>query len=333
MAYFARRLGFFVLTLWAAVTLNFIIPRLMPGNPAEQIVRQLVGRNANIDPAQIRAVEVMLGIDNGQSIFEQYAIYMQNTLRGDFGTSYSYFPYSVTEMIGQTAPWTLTLIGVTTVFGFVVGTVLGAYAAWRRNTRFDSVVSLGSTFIGTLPFFWIGLALVYILAIRFEVLPTGGGYGGDVDQGWNWPFIRSVVYHAILPGMTLLVLAPIGWILGMRNNMVQILGDDYTRLARAKGLPERRIAIWYGARNAILPQVTALALALGGLIGGSVIVEEIFDYPGTGRLLLEALGVRDYPLMQTIFLFTVVGVLIANLIADILYGILDPRVRRGGGAS
>ena len=144
MAYFVRRLGFFVLTLWAAVTLNFIIPRLMPGNPAEQIVRQLVGRNANIDPSQIRAVEVMLGIDNGQSIFEQYVIYMQNTLRGDFGTSYSYFPYSVTDMIGQTAPWTLTLIGVTTVFGFIVGTVLGAYAAWRRNSRFDSVVSPGT---------------------------------------------------------------------------------------------------------------------------------------------------------------------------------------------
>ena len=329
MPYFARRIGFFVVTLWAAVTLNFLIPRLIPGDPAEQIIRQLVGQSANIDPAQIRAVQVMLGIDTDQSVFEQYVSYMQNTLRGDFGTSYTYFPYTVTHMIGQTFPWTLTLILVTTAFGFVIGTLLGAFAAWRRNTRFDAWVSVGSTFIGTLPFFWVALALIYLLAIQFRILPTGGGYGGDVDQGWNWPYIRSVISHALLPGLSLLILAPIGWILAMRNNMVQILGDDYTRLARAKGLPERRIAIWYGARNAILPQVTSLALTIGGLIGGNVIVEQIFNYPGTGRLLFEALGVRDYPLMQTIFLFIVVGVLVANLIADILYGILDPRVRRG----
>lgn len=330
MVYFARRLGFFFVTLWAAVTLNFLIPRMIPGDPAEAIVRQLVGRNAAIDPNQIRAVQAMLGLDNDQTIFQQYVTYIGNTLRGDFGTSYTYFPYTVTHMIAQTAPWTLALIGFTTIFGFIAGTLLGAFAAWRRNSRFDSVVSLGSTFIGTLPFFWIALALVYVVAITLGWFPTGGGFSGDVDQGWNWPFIKSVVNHAVLPGLSLLILAPIGWILGMRNNMVQILGDDYTRLARAKGLPERRIAIWYGARNAILPQVTGLALALGGLIGGSVIVEQIFDYPGTGRLLFEALGVRDYPLMQTIFLFTVVGVLIANLVADILYGILDPRVRRGG---
>ena len=330
MVYFARRLGFFFITLWAAVTLNFLIPRLIPGDPAEAIVRQLVGRNSAIDPNQIRAVQAMLGLDNDQSIFEQYVTYIGNTFRGDFGTSYTYFPYTVSHMIAQTAPWTLSLIGVTIVFGFVIGTLLGAFAAWRRNSRFDSVVSLSSTFIGTLPFFWIALALVYVVAIRLGWFPTGGGFSGDVDQGWNWPFIRSVLSHAVLPAFSLLILAPIGWILGMRNNMVQILGDDYTRLARAKGLPERRIAIWYGARNAILPQVTGLALAVGGLIGGNVVVEQIFDYPGTGRLLFEALGVRDYPLMQTIFLFTVIGVLIANLVADILYGILDPRVRRGG---
>ncbi|HEV2528677.1 MAG TPA: ABC transporter permease [Thermomicrobiales bacterium] len=329
MVYFARRIGFFIVTLWAAVTLNFLIPRLIPGDPAEQIVRQIAGQSSSVDPAQVRAVQVMLGLDTEQTLLQQYLTYMQNTLRGDFGVSYTYFPYTVTHMIGETLPWTLALIGITTVFGFIVGTLLGAYAAWRRNTRFDATVSIGSTFIGTLPFFWIALALVFIFAIQLRWLPTGGGFSGDVDQGWNWPFIRSVIEHAILPGSALLILSPIGWIMTMRNNMVQILGDDYTRLARAKGLPERRIAVWYGARNAILPQVTAFALALGGLIGGSIFVEQIFDYPGTGRLLFEALGVRDYPLMQTIFLFTVIGVLIANLFADILYGILDPRVRRG----
>lgn len=332
MAYFVRRISFFLLTLWAAVTLNFAIPRLQPGDPAEAIVRRLTGRNAAVDPNQIEAVRVMLGINTDASLGEQYVDYLGTVVRGDFGVSYAYFPYTVTHMIRQTLPWTVILVGVTQIIGFAVGTALGTWAAWKRNGLFDSIASIGGTFLGTLPFFWIALLLVWIFAFELRWLPEGGGYGGDATVGWNWAFVVDAVKHSLLPALSILITAPIGWMFGMRNNMVQILGEDYTRLARAKGLKPSRIAFWYGARVAILPNVTGLALALGGILGGTVLVESVFNYPGMGRLLFESLNNRDYPLMQTLFLFTTVGVLLANLLADMLYGWLDPRVRRGGGA-
>ncbi|HSE55456.1 MAG TPA: ABC transporter permease [Nocardioidaceae bacterium] len=327
MTYFLRRLGFFVATLWAAVTLNFLIPRLQPGDPAEAIVRRLTGQNAAVDPAQVEAVRAMLGASDG-NLLTQYVDYLAAVLRGDFGVSYTYFPYSVTEMIGQALPWTVVLVGVTQVIGFVLGTMLGAWAAYRRNSRVDSVITLGSTFIGTLPFFWIALLLIYVFAITLNWFPEGGGYGPGSSPGWSWVFFSDAFQHSVLPAVSLLVTAPIGWILGMRNNMVQNLGEDYARLAVAKGLPERRIALTYGARIAILPNVTGFAIALGGILGGTVLVETVFNYPGLGRMLLEAVSNRDYPLMQALFLFTTVGVLLANLLADVLYGMLDPRVRR-----
>ena len=329
MAYFLRRVGFFVLTLWAALTLNFLIPRLQPGDPAEKILRRLGGQTEPVDPHQLEAVRLMLGLSD-DSLLQQYVDYLGNTVRGDFGVSYTYFPSTVTHMIGETLPWTVVLVGVTQILAFVVGTLLGAWAAWKRNGAFDSIISLGSTLFGALPFFWIALALLYVFAFKLGWFPEAGGFGGGTEPGWNWGFIKSAVHHSILPAASILLLAPIGWMMGMRNNMVQMLGEDYTRLARAKGLKPRRIALWYGARVAILPNVTALALSLGGILGGSVLVEKIFNYPGMGNLMFDALLNRDYPLMQTLFLFTIVGVLLANLLADLLYGWLDPRVRRGG---
>ncbi|ROT28191.1 ABC transporter permease [Micromonospora sp. HM5-17] len=327
MAYFARRFAFFVATLWAAVTLNFLIPRLQPGDPAEAMVSRLVGRSESVDPAQVEAVRLMLGTPEG-NLLDQYVHYLGAVLRGDFGISYSYFPYPVTHMIGQALPWTVVLVGVTQILSFVVGTLLGAWAAYRRNSRTDSVITLGSTFIGTLPFFWVALLLVYVFAITLRWFPERGGYGGGSSPGWNWLFISDAFQHSVLPGLALLITGPIGWIIGMRNNMVQHLGEEHTRLAVARGLPRRRIALAYGARIAILPNVTGFAIALGGLVGGTVLVETVFNYPGMGRLLLEAVSNRDYPLMQAIFLFVTIGVLVANFLADVLYGVLDPWVRR-----
>ncbi len=327
MAYFARRFAFFLATLWAAVTLNFLIPRLQPGDPAEAIVSRIGGKGQAVDPAQLEAVRTMLGAPGG-NLFEQYVRYLGAVFSGDFGVSYSYFPYSVTHMIGEALPWTLVLVGVTQILSFVIGTLLGTWAAYRRNTRVDSVITLGSTFVGTLPFFWIALLLIYVFAITLRWFPERGGYGGGSSPGWNWLFISDAFQHSVLPGLALLITGPIGWIIGMRNNMVQSLGEDHARLAVARGLPERRIAITYGARIAILPNVTGFAIALGSILGGTVLVETVFNYPGMGRLLLESVSNKDFPLMQAIFLFTTIGVLIANFLADILYGFLDPRVRK-----
>ncbi|HET7658797.1 MAG TPA: ABC transporter permease, partial [Oryzihumus sp.] len=226
-------------------------------------------------------------------------------------------------------PWTLVLVGVTQVLAFVIGVTLGAYAAWRRNTRFDSLVTLGSTFVGTLPGFWIALLLLFAFGYTLGWFPTSGGYE-DSMPGWNLGFLGDAALHSLLPAASLLVTAPIGWILGMRNTMVMNLGEDYIRLARAKGLPDRVVALRYAARNALLPSVTGFAIALGGVLGGSILVETIFDYPGMGRLMGEAVGNRDFPLLQALLLFIIVGVLVANLVADLLYGVLDPRARKAG---
>lgn len=326
MRYVARKVGFFLATLWAVVTLNFLIPRLQPGDPAEVMVKRLAGKDAALDPAQVKAMRAMLGAPDG-SLFEQYGTYVGELVRGNFGLSYSYFPFKVTEVIGQAFWWTVILVTVTQVLSFVIGVVLGAYAAWRRNSRFDSIVTLGSTFLGTLQPFWIALLLLYVFGYTLGWFPTSGGYE-EATPGFNFLFIQEAVSHSFLPAVALLVVTPIGWILGMRNTMIMNLGEDYIRLAKAKGLPDRVVALRYAARNALLPSVTGFALALGGVLGGAILVEQAFDYPGLGRLMGEAVENRDYPLLQTLMLLTTVGVLIANLVADLLYGVLDPRARR-----
>ena len=326
MKYFARKLGFFLATLWAVVTLNFLIPRLQPGDPAEIMVKKLAGKDAQLDPAQVQAMRAMLGAPDG-SLLQQYWNYLGELVHGNFGLSYSYYPFKVTEVIGQAFWWTVILVTVTQVLSFVVGIVLGAYAAWRRNSRFDSVVTLGSTFLGTLQPFWIALLLLYVFGYSLGWFPTSGGYE-ESTPGFNGPFIQEAVSHSFLPAVALLIVTPIGWILGMRNTMIMNLGEDYIRLAKAKGLPDRVVALKYAARNALLPSVTGFALALGGVLGGAILVEQAFDYPGLGRLMGEAVGNKDYPLLQALMLLTTVGVLIANLVADLLYGVLDPRARR-----
>ncbi|WP_298134851.1 ABC transporter permease [Micropruina sp.] len=327
MRYFLRRIGFFIATLWAAVTLNFIIPRLQPGDPAEIMFKKLQGKDAELDPAKIEALRAMLGDPAGANLWDQYWNYLGSLARGDFGISYTYFPYEVKTVIGVALPWTLVLVGVTLIISFVVGTLLGAFAAWRRNSRFDSFVTLGSTFIGTLPSFWLALLILFAFGYVLGWFPTAGGYDASTP-GWNGEFLADALYHSVLPASVLLITGPIGWILGMRNTMIMNLGEDYVRLARAKGVPDAQIALRYAARNALLPSITGLALALGSMLGGQILIEQVFDYPGLGRLTAQAIDNKDYPLLQALLLFTIVGVLVANLIADVLYGILDPRARK-----
>ncbi|MTD12645.1 ABC transporter permease subunit [Nakamurella sp. YIM 132087] len=329
MRYFAGKIGYFLLTAWAAITLNFLIPRLQPGDPAEVIVRKLnsaAGATGALDPVQVQAIRAMIG-EPGGNLWTQYLDYLGSLFRGQFGLSFAYYPFPVTQVISQAVWWTVGLIGVTQILSFVLGTVLGAWAAWRRNSRFDSIISIGSTFVGNLQSFWIGLLVLYFFAYTLGWFPASGGYE-YTNPGWNWSFAADVLSHAALPALTLMITAPIGFILGMRNTMVQVLGEDFIRLGQAQGLPERKIALGYAARNAMLPSVTNFALSLGALLGGSVLVEQLFDYPGMGRLLAEATANRDFPLMQGILLFIILAVLVANLVADLLYGVLDPRARK-----
>jgi peptide/nickel transport system permease protein len=329
MKYFLRKLGFFVLTLWAVVTLNFIIPRLQPGDPAEIMVQKLAGKSAQLDQAQVQAMRDMLGTPHG-SLLSQYVQYLGQLLHGNFGLSYNYYPFKVTEVIAQAFWWTVILVTIVQVLSFVIGVLLGAFAAWRRNTRFDTITTVVSTFLGTLQPFWIALLLIFGLGYTLGWFPTAGGYEQSTP-GFNAEFIYDAFSHAFLPALTLMIVTPIGWILGMRNTMIMNLSEDYIKLAKAKGLPDRTVALRYAARNALLPSVTGFALALGGVLGGTILVETVFDYPGLGRLMGEAVGFKDYPLLQALMLLSAVATLVANLIADMLYGVLDPRARRAEG--
>ncbi|GAB3615177.1 ABC transporter permease [Humibacter ginsengisoli] len=326
MRYLLGRIGLFVLTLWAAVTVNFILPRLMPGSPADAAIAKL-GQNGPVTPAMRAAVEAQLGVPNG-SLWNQYVEYLNQVVHFDFGVSYSYFPQPVSSLIGDALPWTLVLVGTVTIIAFVCGTLLGVLAAWKRGTPLDTVPTVGGQFLSAFPYFWTALLLVFFLGYVAGLFPTSGSYSQAATPNWSFAFFGDALDHAILPGVTILLTSLGGWILGMRNTMVNTLGEDYVTFAEANGLRPRTVALRYAARNAILPNLTSFGLVLGGVVGGSLLVETVFNYPGVGLLLFHAVTNQDYPLMQALFLMITVSVLIANFIVDVLYGVLDPRTRR-----
>jgi peptide/nickel transport system permease protein len=327
MRYLLRRLGFFVLTLWAAVTVNFLVPRLMPGDPASAMMARFHGR---LNPAAIHAMEVAFGVDTSGSVWSQYFTYLHNTVTGNFGTSLTYFPLSVGSEIAQALPWTLGLIGVATVLAFVFGTLVGTVAGWRRGGKIDSVVPPVFVVTSALPYFWVGMILILVFSVWTNGgLPNDGAYDVNNTPGFTLPFILDVLRHAILPAATILITSIGGWILTMRNNMVTVLAEDYVRMGRAKGLSPRRIMYQYAARNAMLPNLAGFAMSLGFVVAGAILVEYVFNYPGLGYMLLNAVNNLDYPLMQALFLMITVAVLVAVLICDFLTAWLDPRARSG----
>jgi peptide/nickel transport system permease protein len=324
MRFALRRLGFFFLTLWAALTLNFLLPRLMPGNPALSMMAKFHGR---LSGQALQALEVIFGVNTHQSLASQYVHYLGDILTGKFGTSLFFFPEPVSKVILTAIPWTLGLVGITTVLAFALGTVIGIAGAWRRGGHLDSILPPVFVITSAIPFFWIGMMLILVFAVRLHWLPTAFAYDPTVTPGISWPFISNVLKHALLPAATLLITTIGIWILTMRNNMITTLAEDYVRMARAKGLSSRRIMYDYAARNAILPNLTGFAMSLGFVLGGAILVEYVFSYPGVGYMLLQAVENEDYPLMQALFLLITVAVLVAILLADIATALLDPRTR------
>jgi peptide/nickel transport system permease protein len=232
----------------------------------------------------------------------------------------------VTTLIARALPWTLVLVGLSTIIAFLLGTGLGLLAGWRRRSWLDSLVP-ATTLLTAMPYFWVGLILISVLATTFKVFPFYGGSSPGTLPSFSLAFISTALDHAVLPALTIVIGAVGGWLLGMRNMVVSVLAEDYVVLAEAEGLPKRRILGAYVARNALLPSVAGFALALGFVVAGSVVTEVVFSYPGIGDLLYNAVAARDYPLMQGIFLVITLVVLVANLAADIAYLFLDPRTR------
>jgi peptide/nickel transport system permease protein len=324
MRYLLRRIGFYMVTAWAAITLNFFIPRFMPGNPVELLISHFKGR---ISPAAVKSLGALFGLSH-QSIASQYVTYWSDLLHGNLGISFTYFPSSVTSVVLAALPWTLVLVGVATIISFVLGTVVGVIVGSRRGSWMDVSLPI-STFFSAIPYFWFALVILYFLAIVVHWFPLSGGYASTNLIGWKWSCLASAAYHAVLPAVTIIVTSIAGWLLGMRNMMIVTLNEDFIVLAEAKGLSKSRINFVYAARNAILPSLAGFALSLGFVVSGAILVEIVFSYPGIGYVLFAAVNNDDYPLMQGVFLIITLAVLLANIVADVFYVMLDPRTRQG----
>ncbi|CAM3336689.1 ABC transporter permease [Occultella aeris] len=325
MKYLLRKVMLYVFIAWAALTMNFLIPRLMPGDPVALLVERLSGR---IDPAAMDAIAESYGLTDAP-LHVQYWDYLTSLAAGDLGLSIGFFPVPVSEIVLGALPWTIGLVGITTVISFLIGTGLGVVLAWRRGSRTDHLLP-ALTFLNAVPYFWMALILVLILSVNLGWFPVSHAYEPGLVPGWDWEFISSVLYHGILPAITIILASFAGWVLSMRNMTVTVLGEDYVTMAEAKGLPKRMVLVNYAARNAILPSVTGFALSLGAVVGGSMLTEVIFNYPGVGYTLFEAVQNQDFPLMQGLFLIISLAVIAANLVADVVYVFLDPRTRQEG---
>jgi peptide/nickel transport system permease protein len=324
MRFVVRRLGFFLVTLWAAVTLNFLIPRLMPGNAATAMMSRYKG---HINPEAMHAIQVAFGINTHESLGHAYLTYLGNIARLRFGISLTFFPDQVAHQVLQALPWTLALVGTTTIIAFVIGTVIGLVSAARRGGVADSLLPPIFVITSAFPYFWLALLAIWLFSIKLGWLPESGGYDVTTTVGWSWSFISDAFVHSILPAMTILVTAVGGWILTMRNNTIAILAEDYVRMARAKGLSPQRIMWSYVGRNAILPNLAGFAMSLGFVVSGAILVEYVFNYPGVGWMFLQSVENQDYALMQALFLLITVAVLLAILACDGLTAVLDPRTR------
>jgi peptide/nickel transport system permease protein len=323
--YLSRRIFFYLLSAWAAITMNFLIPRLMPGNPAEVALSRF---RHQLPVSALNALLNLFGLQRHTSLLSQYGQYWMQLAHGNLGVSFTFFPEPVNKVIAGALPWTLVLIGLTTVISFLIGIVIGSVVGWRRGSPFfDSLVPF-TTLFAALPYFWLGLVCVSVFAASLGWFPVSGGFSQNASVGLNPAFIASAAYHGVLPAFTIVVASVGGWILAQRNMMVTTLAEDYVVMAEAKGLTDRRVMAAYAARNAILPQIASFAMALGFVVSGALTVEIVFSYPGIGYVLFEAVTNEDYPLMQGIFLIITLAVLLANFVADLMYVLVDPRLRQ-----
>ncbi|MFD4958402.1 ABC transporter permease [Microbacterium sp. NPDC058389] len=324
MRFWLRRTVFYLFTAWAAITINFLLPRMMKGDPVSAYIAKNQGK---ISPEAADALRTLFGLDENTTIWQQYIDYWKLLLSGDLGRSFSHGLSPVTDVIASALPWTIGLVGLATIISFVLGTAVGAWIGWRRGRATDGIIPV-ATFFSTVPYFWMGLIAIAVFSSTLKWFPASHAYGKGTHPGFTPEFIGEVVYYGALPAITIVIASLGGWILGMRNMMITVLDEDYVTVAQAKGLSNRTVVTTYAARNAMLPQLSSFALALGFIVGGTLVMELVFSYPGIGKLLLDATNAKDYPLMQGVFLVITLAVLVANIIADIAYIILDPRARQ-----
>lgn len=314
------------LTILIGTTLIFLIPRLAPGDPVAAMIGRMQAQSGFVENSAqiIEAWRARFGLD--QPLYTQYLNYLWNSIRFDLGYSLASFPSRVEDMVFYALPWTVGLLSVATLLSFVIGNTVGALMAWDRTPgMLKNLLPVSLTFT-SIPFFMLGILLIYVFAFGLRWLPPSGAYGRGLTAGFNFDFMMSVAYHAILPALAIVVTSMGLWAIGMRGMMITTAGEDYMILAEAKGLKPSRIFWLYGVRNSILPQVTALALSLGAIVGGSLLVEYIFAYPGVGYLLYQGIVTSDYTLIQGIVFMLIFVTATAVLILDLIYPLIDPRI-------
>lgn len=323
--YFLNKLGWFLITLVFAFILNFVLPRLMPGDPVAAIVSRMAQGMSNATGIQAIYQQYTELFGTNKPILEQFFIYVKNVLQGDFGYSISQYPRTVADVISSSIGWTICLQFPAIIVGWLIGNTLGALAAYLKG-GFDRVIMPISIFISNLPAFGMAVILLVVFGVTLKWLPTSGGYGFELIPNWSWKFIWSVIVHYQLPFWSIVLIAIGGQAIGMRSMAIYELNADYVKYSRFMGIKDRRI-IGYVFRNAMLPQITGLALSIGTMVGGALVAEIIFSYPGLGSTILTAVLGQDYPLISATTLIITMMVLTANFLIEIIYGFLDPRIK------
>jgi peptide/nickel transport system permease protein len=325
--YVLSRFGLLILVIWTAVTINFLIPKMTPRNPLREKLLEQASRSGYIEEGfdeMVAAYEAKFGLD--QPLWKQYINYMRDVIRGDLGYSIANYPKTVWELVKTALPWTLGLLAVTTLVSFFLGTLLGALMAWPKSSNFVKYVVPNFLILGAIPAYLIALILIYFISFKWQWLPLAGGYKLGTVPSLSANFALDVLKHSLLPAVAIVLTSMGGWVIGMRGMMVTVQGEDYMTFGEAKGLKDGRLFNRYGIRNAILPQVTGLALAFSTLVSGSVLVELVFQYPGVGTLLARAINQLDYWMIYGINLIIIVSIAIAMFVMDMIYPLLDPRI-------
>lgn len=323
--YFLNKLGWFFITLVAAFILNFILPRLMPGDPVAAIVSRMAQGMSNTSGVQAIYEQYTELFGTNKPMIEQFFIYVGNVLRGDFGYSISQYPRTVAAVLGSSIWWTVALQFPAIIVGWLIGNTLGALAAYLKG-GFDKVLMPVSIFVSNMPAFGMAVILLVIFGVNLRWFPTSGGYGFDMLPSMSWDFVKSVIVHYQLPFWSIVLIAIGGQAIGMRSMSIYELNADYVKYARFLGIKDSKI-VGYVFRNAVLPQITGLALSIGTMVGGALVAEIIFSYPGLGSTILTATRGQDYPLISATTLIITLMVLVANFIIEILYGFIDPRIK------
>lgn len=327
--YFAKRTATYLLTLFTTVTVTFLLFRLIPANPIAAFVGQLQaqGRYAEAEVAQrvIEDYKKMFGLD--KDLFTQYICFLRELFRGNLGPSLIGFPTPAQNLILERLPWTIGLLGISILIAWAIGVLLGCILGWKRGATYDKMLTFASLIFSQIPYYLMAVLLVLIFVYYLGVLPSGGAYSPKLTPGFYWEFIKSVIEHGILPAFSLILTSGASWLISTRFLAITLLAEDYLHFAEAKGLKGMRIIKRYILRNALLPQITGLSINLSFMLGGQIVLETIFSYPGIGYLFSMAIGLLDYNVINGILLLIIFTALTANYILDMLYPLIDPRVR------